>query len=92
MSQLSDRINDDVSDPKSVTVVIFLPWIATTFRRISRYWIKIQNCSSASLVNVIKKYFLTDNNGEQYTGTKYQFFYVLFMDIKNQYIAHAAKK
>ena len=37
MSQLSDRINDDVSDPKSVTVVIFLPWIASTFRRRSRY-------------------------------------------------------
>ena len=37
MSQLSDRKNDDVSDPKSVTVVIFLLWIASTFRRISRY-------------------------------------------------------
>ena len=32
------------------------------------------------------------NNGEQYTGSKYQYFYVLFMDIKNQYIGHAAKK
>ena len=77
MSQLSDRINDDVSDPESVTVVIFLPWIESTFQRRSRYLIKIQNGSS---------------NGEQYTGSKYQYFYVLFMDIKNQYIAHAAKK
>ena len=37
MSQLSDRINDDVSDPKSVTVVIFLSWIESTFRIICRY-------------------------------------------------------
>ena len=51
MSQLSDRINDDVSDPKSVTVVIFLPWIESTFQRRSRYLIKIQNGSS--YVNII---------------------------------------
>ena len=42
MSELSDRINDDVSDPENVTVVIFLPWIESTFQRRSRYLIKIQ--------------------------------------------------
>ena len=62
MSQLSDRINDDVSDPKSVTVVIFLPWIASTFRRRSRYCIKIQNCYivMCNFGQCYKKVFLTD--------------------------------